>query len=415
MKDYKKAVLLILLAVIMLLALASCDKSGKADEDSPADELEDTEGTDEPEESLDAPEEDEPVEYVYETYEFDESTLVFYEGTVEHVFFHQVVAYPELAFDGDSQAKGIDDWMCTIPEFLAILDSMYEKGYILIDLNDVWSEYTDENGNPFMMRNSIRVPEGRIPFVMSFDDICYYDYMLTNGFTHKLIIGDDGEIWSYGIDPDGNEVISQDLDIVTLLDKYVKEHPDFSLNGAKACLALTGYEGILGYRTNTDTRGTDYYDEEFRQSEIEAVKPVIEQLKRTGWYFGCHTWGHIRLDTRTVEQVESDMTRWMDEVGSLVGDTILFFYPHGARPDGDDVTQTGPVFQYLHSLGFRIFASVGISSYSKIKTDISAVICDRLHPDGTTLRWSRDLYLHLFDAAEVFDYENRPDYGYDFS
>ena len=41
------------------------------------------------------------------------------------------------------------------------------------------------------------------------------------------------------------------------------------------------------------------------------------------------------------------------------------------------------------------FASVGINSFSYIKKDISAVICDRLHPDGTTLRHSRDRYLQF--------------------
>ena len=62
-------------------------------------------------------------------------------------------------------------------------------------------------------------------------------------------------------------------------------------------------------------------------------------------------------------------------------------------------------------MGFRVFASVGIESYSKIKTDISAVICDRLHPDGTTLRKQRDRYLQFYDAKDIIDLEVRPDLG----
>ena len=91
------------------------------------------------------------------------------------------------------------------------------------------------------------------------------------------------------------------------------------------------------------------------------------------------------------------------------------FYPHGARPDGDDWHTTGPIFQYLHEQGFRVFASVGINSFSYIKDDISAVICDRLHPDGTTLRWARSRYLQFYDAQEIIDLDVRPDLGYDFS
>jgi hypothetical protein len=61
-----------------------------------------------------------------------------------------------------------------------------------------------------------------------------------------------------------------------------------------------------------------------------------------------------------------------------------------------------------------VFASVGIDSYSKIKSDISAVICDRMHADGMTLRNQRDRYMKFYDAKEVFD-QSRPDYGVSWS
>ena len=142
--------------------------------------------------------------------------------------------------------------------------------------------------------------------------------------------------------------------------------------------------------------------------------PVIQRLKETGWTFGSHTWGHINLSAKSMEVVKTDTERWAEEVGSLVGPTSILFYPHGARPDGDnDVTQTGPMFQYLQSMGFRVFASVGVESYSKIKTDISAVICDRLHPDGKTLRSGRERerYLQFYDAKDIIDLNVRPDLG----
>ena len=149
------------------------------------------------------------------------------------------------------------------------------------------------------------------------------------------------------------------------------------------------------------------------ESRLEAVQPVIERLKETGWTFGSHTWGHIRLDSRPLESVQRDTVRWAEEVGSLVGPTNILFYPHGGRPDGDDWHSTGPVFQYLQSQGFRIFASVGINSFSYIKKDISAVICDRLHPDGTTLRNGKALewYSQFYDALEIIDLDVRPDLG----
>ncbi len=342
---------------------------------------------------------------------------------VEHIFFHPIIAYPTWAFKDckipQSQREGLDDWMVTVEEYNKILQSLYDNGYILVRIEDVWSEVTTD-GVTRMVRNTLKLPEGKKPLIISYDDVNYYQYMLEQGFTSKLLIGDDGQIWAECTDPYTNETfLTQDLDAITLLDKFVLEHPDFSLNGAKAVMGLTGYEGILGYRTQTDRDVTDPTElaafEANRQKEIEAVKPVIERLKETGWTFASHTWGHIRLETRTLEKVQDDTLRWLDEVGSLVGPTTVLLYPYGSRPDGNDWTKTGEAFKYLQSKGFRVFASVGIEPFSCIKSDISAVICDRMHPDGTTLRWSRNRYLRFYDAKDIIDLEVRPDLGYDFS
>lgn len=408
----------LLLALALLLSLAACGGNNG----SAGPEENGTQNTQEPEDTVPEPEpEPEPEPYqIYDPTVMPEGgsrdgvTYAAYDGIVEHLFFHPVIAYPELAFDGDSQEKGLDDYMVTATEFSRILESVYERGYVLVDIADVWSETTDENGNAVMVRNTLYLPEGKKPLILSYDDTNYYEYMLENGFAYKLILGEDGKIASWGKDPQGNEVVSRDLDAIPMLDKFVEEHPDFSPFGAKACLSVTGYQGILGYRTQTD-KTVEWTDEmeAFRQSEIEAVKPIIAELKRTGWTFGSHTFGHIRLDSCSMEKVQSDTQRWFDEVGSLVGPTNVLFYPHGSRPDGDDWKKTGPVFQYLQSQGFRILCSVGIESFSAIKKDISAVICDRLHPDGTTLRskYVDQRYGQFYDVREIFDWDARPDYG----
>jgi hypothetical protein len=235
--------------------------------------------------------------------------------------------------------------------------------------------------------------------------------MNNDGYMEKLIIGEDGDIWGYGHDPAGNLVISQDYTAVTILDKFVKEHPDFSLGGVKGCIALTGYEGILGYRTNTDSAIDTSEFHLNRKQEIARVRPVITRLKETGWYFATHSYGHIGIASRSLETVKKDAQRWLDEVGSLVGETQIFIYPFGERLDGDDVNKTGPAFKYYHEIGFRLFASVGKEPYSKIKSDIAAVICDRMHADGNTLRFERNRYMKFYDAAEVFDPLRPAKYG----
>lgn len=329
--------------------------------------------------------------------------LVAYDGVVEHLFLHPLVAYPVLAFDGDHQANGIDDWMITADEYIKILESLYENDYILVDIYSVYSETVNENGVTVMQRNTLRLPEGKKPLILSFDDVNYYDYMRENGFVYKLVLDDNGNIASWGLNPDGNEVVAYDLDIVTILDAFVAKHPDFSHNGAKGVLGLTGYEGILGYRTQAGSAS--------RASEIKAVKPVIERLKETGWTFCSHSYGHIDMAGSSYDRIVSDTTKWLDEVASLVGDTNLLLYPYGSRVDENN----GAAFQYLQSAGFQMFLSVGIEPYTLIHTDSAAVCGDRMHPDGTTLRWYRELYLRFYDAKDVINLDVRPDRGYDFS
>lgn len=273
-----------------------------------------------------------------------------------------------------------------------------------------------------MQRNTLMLPEGKKPLVISFDDVNYYEYMLEQGFTSKLVLGDDGQIWAECTDPYTKQTfLTQDLDATTLLDQFVLAHPDFSLNGAKAIFSLTGYQGILGYRTQNDIdiAADDPARPAFdanRAAEIEAVKPILQRLKETGWTFGSHTWGHINLSSWSLEKIQRDTVRWQEEVGTLVGPTNILFYPHGARPDGDDWHTTGPVFQYLQNQGFRVFASVGVNSFSYVKKDISAVICDRMHPDGTTLRGGNtgkdvERYMPFYDCREIIDLEVRPNLG----
>ncbi len=413
------------LSLVLLLALAACggDKPSGGGGRGDANPKPDTDTVVTPIPTPTPVQKTDPYDAVRNYWSEDQLTQAWGpDQVVEHLFFHPIIAYPEWAFTSgpatESEKKGLDDWMVTVDEYNKILQNVYDKGYILVAMEDVWSEVTDESGT-HMVRNTLMLPEGKKPLVISFDDVNYYPYMLEQGFTTKLVVGDDGQIWAECTDPYTKETfLTQDLDATPILDNFVLEHPDFSLNGAKAIFSLTGYKGILGYRTQTNRDITDSAElavfEANRQKEIEAVKPVIERLKETGWTFGSHTWGHINLAKKSLATVQNDTERWQNEVGSLVGPTDILFYPHGARPDGDDWKSTGPIFQYLHGQGFRVFASVGVESFSAIKKDISAVICDRLHPDGTTLRWARGRYLQFYDAQEIIDLDVRPDLGYDF-
>jgi hypothetical protein len=339
-------------------------------------------------------EKEKPMEQKEEEPAKPEVKLVEYTGAVEHIFIHPLIAYAEEAFDGDYQANGFDDWFVTAGEFKKIIDSLYKKNFILVDINTLYEE-AEENGKKLIKRKPIMIPEGKKPLILSVDDLNYNLYMIGNGMVHKLVLDENGKIAAYTKQADGSGILTYDNEVVPILDAFVEEHPDFSLNGAKGTLALTGYEGVLGYRTNRQSPNKE-------EEKAKALK-VVRRLKETGWNFASHSYGHPNMQTATYAKVVDDSTKWRNEVENIIGTTQVYIYPFGAH-----IKEGDKRLEYLQYMGFKIFCGVGSSSYEKLNTGTNAVITDRRHVDGLTLRKQRDKFLDLYDADEIIDLTVRP-------
>lgn len=307
-----------------------------------------------------------------------------YSGRVEHIFFHPLIAYPERAFDGDYQAQGLDDYFVTVKEANALLDSLYEKGFMLVDINKMFTK----NADGTLTRNAFEFPVNKKPLVISLDDVNYYEYMLQHGMVSKLVLDAEGEIATESVNLAGETEIRRDLEIIPILDRFVKDHPDFSYEGAKGSIGLTGYEGILGYRTHADSPN--------REAEIEAVKPIIRRLKETGWTFASHSYAHRNTPDLSYDALLQDTQKWQAEVQSLIGPTPIYLYPYGSGLDVSD-----PRLGILRDHGFSMFCHVGVESY--IKYTDTAIVLDRRHIDGIAFRQQRELNLDLYDADLIFD------------
>lgn len=292
-------------------------------------------------------------------YESAEATLVRTPiSKITHVFFHTLIADPSKAFDGDADQNGYNQVMTTIDEFNKILEAMYEKGYVLVKLHDMAYETTDENGNTVMKAGDIMLPPDKIPFVMSQDDLCYYPYMDGDGFANRLVIGEDGKP-TCQITLDDGTVTTGDYDLVPILEKFCEHHPDFSYKGARAVLAFTGYEGILGYRTSSAYTGSETYEQ-----DRQAAAEVAQCLRDNGWELASHSWGHLDLGTVEWDRFQPDTDKWESEVESLIGPTDIILFPFGADVgDWHPYTMENERFRYLYNAGFRYFCNVDSSQY----------------------------------------------------
>ncbi|MBR5564531.1 MAG: polysaccharide deacetylase [Roseburia sp.] len=326
-------------------------------------------------------------------YQTARDSFVPYEEPVRHIFFHSLIVDTSLAFDGDYMANGYNYWMTTVDEFKAMLEELYANDFILIDIHEIAREETDENGNVKIIANAPMVPKGKKPLVLSVDDVNYYEYMEKDGFARNLMIDENGNVKNLYIDKDGNELIG-DYDVAPILDTFVKEHPDFSLRGAKGILALTGYEGTLGYDTHLTDSPT-------LEEDIQTATAVANRLKETGWLFAIHGYGHRDAKKITYSHLMNDTNRWINDVGSIVGETDIYIYPYGSEID-----YPSDKLNYFKSVGLRYFCGVWTKPFVSVKDNY--VRQTRCNLDGFNMITRPKSLADLFDVSKVLD-PDRPE------
>ena len=301
-----------------------------------------------------------------ESYQATATTMVAADNSqITHVFFHILTVDTDRAFTDDKQGKDFNQVMTTIPEFEKILQQMYDRGYVLVGLHDIAEVQKQEDGTEKMVSKKIMLPEGKKPFVMSEDDVCYYEYMEGRGFADKMVLDENGKLKLQYTDADGNVSIG-DYDIVPILDNFIDEHPDFSYRGAKAIMAFTGYNGVLGYRTDEtyDASSPNFDSKNTANPNIEAdretVKTLMKALVDDGYELASHSWGHINFTNRSLADLTRDTDRWERNVETLMPEPCdIILYPFGADiGDWHPYSGDNEKFQMLENAGFRYFCNV---------------------------------------------------------
>ncbi|QGS68191.1 hypothetical protein CV093_04735 [Oceanobacillus sp. 143] len=247
-------------------------------------------------------------------------------GKISHLFVHSLIVDTSKAFDGDYKAQGYHDYFVTIDEFKKVLEQLYEEGYVLVLPDDI----AKLNKDGEMVYQDIRLPLDKKPLVFSQDDTNYYEYMEGDGFAKNLTVDDSGNVTNTYVNQKGEEVQGA-YDMVPIVDDFVDKHPDFSYQGAKGIIAITGYNGVLGYRTSEDSYGPDSDEPNSNiKEDQEKAKKVAYAMKEDGWAFATHTWGHLDAKEVSLEKLKTDLAKWRKEVEPIVGSTDILIYPYGS-------------------------------------------------------------------------------------
>lgn len=334
-------------------------------------------------------------------------------STIPNLSFHVLMADPSRACNKDVSGADLygsyNKTFVSVEEFSRILNQLYANNYVLVDFDSFISNVPGVDGNNSFFAQSIYLPQGKKPIMITETMVNYFEYMVDpdkdgvldgsgHGFANKLVLDDNGEIKASYVDASGQTLIGN-YDLVPVLEAFIQEHPDFCYQGARAILAVSGTEGVFGYRTNTSyvsRFGQDFYDK-----EVEGAKQIVAALREKGYTIASYTYSNLAYRSMTTLQIQSELQNWTNQITPVIGevDTIVF-----ARAS-DIESYSGTTFNALYNSGLRFFLNSGSSP--RVDVNTTFVRQTRLMVTGETMAWYSSQFSNYFDCNVVLDVASR--------
>ena len=329
-------------------------------------------------------------------------------GAIPNLSFNVLIADPARAFSDKKLGGKYNMNFVTTDEFLKILEQLYANNYVLVDLDSFIAE-TDTNGTGTVTYSAkpLYLPDGKKPFMLTETMVNYFNYMIDGdgdgtpdkngaGFASRLVL-QNGEIKAEMVNASGETVVG-DYDLVPILESFIAEHPDFCYQGSRAILAITGHEGVFGYRTNGSvitSKGQEYYD-----AQVSGAKEIVAALTEAGYRIACYTYSNVDYGAKNASEIQADLSNWTKEVVPIVGqvNTLVYAKSSDISSTGD---YTGSKYNVLREAGFRYFITSGSSSSMKVSSEYVRQV--RIEVTGTKMANAASMYASYFDAKSLLN------------
>ena len=329
-------------------------------------------------------------------------------GMIPNLSFHVLIADPSRAFTNQTFGGQYNRNFVTVDEFQKILEQLYANDYVLVEMEHCIAETITGDTITYSAK-PVLLPDGKKPVMITETMVNYFGYMIDGnedgtpdkdgaGFASRLVVDElTGNIQAEMVNAAG-ETVRGDYDLVPILEKFIEEHPDFSYRGARATLAVTGHEGIFGYRINStvkNTKGEAYYNE-----QVEGAKQIVNALREKGYEIACYTYGNIDYGKKSASEIQADIASWKMEIMPVVGtlDTIVYAKNSDISTTG---AYTGGKYNVLSEAGFRYFISNGTTPSGDVTS--SYVRQKRILVTGSYMAHTATMYTHYFDAKSVLN------------
>ena len=334
-------------------------------------------------------------------------------STIPNLSFHVLMADASRACNKEvsgAELSGLyNKNFVSVEEFTRILNQLYASNYVLVYFDSFISSVPGVDGNNSFFSKSIYLPQGKKPVMITETMVNYFEYMVDpdkdgtpdakgHGFANKLVLDDNGEIKASYVDANGQTLVGN-YDLVPVLEAFIQEHPDFSYQGARAILAVTGTEGVFGYRTNTSyvaRFGQSFYD-----NEVVEAKKIVEALREKGYTIASYTYSNQAYRGMNTLQIQAEVQNWTNQITPVIGevDTMVF-----ARAS-DIEAYSGTTFNVLYNSGIRFFLNSGSSP--RVDVNTTFVRQTRLMVTGESMAWYSSQFSNYFDCNVVLDLASR--------
>ena len=330
---------------------------------------------------------------------------------IPNLSFHVLIADLNRALADQELGGSYNRNFVTTAEFEKILNQLYMNNFVLVNFDSFVGTGSVDGTTEMYDEVSIMLPEGKKPVMITETMVNYFTYMIDgnddgvadsngDGFASRLVVDDNGDIKAEYVD-ENNVTQVGDYDLVPILEKFIAEHPDFSYRGARATLAVTGSQGIFGYRIQSESianKGQDYYNE-----QVVGANKVVNALREKGYRLACYSFDNKDYSNISADQVNQDIQKWKSQIAPVIGeiDTIVF-----AR--GTDIGDyTGGKFEVLHAAGFRYMVKSGEAPYTEINN--TYVRQTRLMVTGENMVAKSSMFINngLFDPNTILDLGTR--------
>lgn len=331
-----------------------------------------------------------------------------YKGKIPVLCVRNLICDTDTAFKRP-QSGSDNDYYITVNEFSAILEELYANDYILVDP----LTYAGMENETYMVERPLTIPVGKKPVIIMIDNLTYGLATVGDGVCNKLTLNDKGEILSEYTTADGEVRSGREYEAIGILDAFVSRHPDFSFDGVKGTIAVSGFESVFGYvvsRNQADYRqkasesmGLDpvsYTDDEI-SSNCKTVSNIAAALKDNGWQFASNTYAFFNsAKNEKIDSIKKDTKLWLDEIGVLLGEVHMISYPNGNYIPGSDERA-----EYLKSKGFRVYFGTGTEPYTTY--GYNYLYYDRIMVSSWTL--SKYNFKAFFDKSKIMDPARKQD------